>query len=490
MVHAALDWRGWRRALLAVALGAVLALALHPFDLPIVNLVVLPLLALAIARQHSFWAGFGFGWLVGLGYFALALSWIIEPFLVDAARTGWMAPFGLFGMAGGMALFWGLAFGISGRLARGGPGDALVLAAVWGLVELARGYVLTGFAWAQLAQGLVDTPFAQWVAFAGAPGLGAAVMLCAGLLGWRRSAPLGAVVLLLLSGVGYLRSTQPLPPDTGLNVRLVQPNADQRLKWNRDLVYEFYLHQLNMTADGDAADIVIWPEAAIAYLPDEDPELRQQIATAARGAPVILGARRREAGQWYNSLFVITPDAAIAAQYDKVLLAPFGEYMPFNDAAAAIGMRGLADIIGGGLQFGAAPAVLVAQGVPPFQPLICYEAIFPQFLLSDPRAAWLVQITNDSWFGKFSGPYQHLAQARLRAIEQGLPLARAANTGVSAMIDPLGHIVAQTPLDQRTALDVVLPGALGPTLYSRTGDMPAGLVLLALFGWAVARRRR
>jgi len=487
MIERLLHMRGWRRALLAMLLGAVLALALQPFNLPWVNVLVLPALVALLAPQARFWRGFGLGWFTGLGYFSVALSWIVEPFLIDIPRTGWLAPFGILGMAGGMALFWGLAFGLAARIATGAPRDAVALAGIWGAVELARGYIFTGFPWAQLAQGLVDTPLAQWVAYVGAPGLGAMVMLGAGLLAYKRSILAGLIMLLAMGAVGIMRESRDLPPDTGLHVRLVQPNADQHIKWDPARIYEFFQRQVEMTSAGEVPDVTIWPEAAIAYLPAEDDLLRIEIAAAGRGNPVILGAVRRADAGIYNSLFVIGPDAEIAAQYDKVRLAPFGEYMPFNKFFAAIGISGLADIIGGGAQHGTATGPISVEGLPPFLPLICYEAIFPQAASSSPRPAWLVQITNDGWFGTFSGPYQHLAHARLRAIEQGLPLARAANTGVSAMIDPLGHIRVQSRLGEQVALDAQLPGALPPTLYSRIGDWTVALVLCLLILMVVGR---
>lgn len=477
MIKRALHLRGWRRALLALVLGAVLALAMQPFNLPVVNLLVLPLLVALLSPQGGFWRGFGLGWFVGLGYFALAMHWIVEPFLVDVARHGWLAPFGLLGMTGGMALFWGLAFGLAARISTGGPRDAVALAAIWGAVELARGYIFTGFPWAQLAQGLLDTPLAQWVAYIGAPGLGALVMLGAGLLAYRRSFLAGLMLLLVMGVIGTMRDSRDLPPQTELTVRLVQPNVPQALKWDPTLIYAHFQRQWMLTQSGPRPDITIWPEAAIAYLPAEDPILRAEIAEAGRGSPVVLGAVRRADGGIYNALFAIGEGGDIVASYDKARLAPFGEYMPFNAFFASIGISGLADVIGGGALHGTASGPIVLDGVPPFLPLICYEAIFPQAAGVGPRPAWLLQITNDAWFGTYAGPFQHLAQARLRAIEQGLPLARAANTGVSAMIDARGHIRAQTRLGEMAALDVPLPGALAPTLYSRIGDWPIALLL-------------
>ena len=474
----------WLRFGLAVVAGLALALGQAPYNFPYLAIIALPALLWLLKKAHGWKGGFAVGWGAGLGYFGLTLSWIMEPFQVDAAQFGWMAPYALALMAAGMALFWGLGFALSRPRA-----NALVLAGFWTLAELLRSYIFTGFPWALMAYNWVDTPIIQAVSLVSVHGLGFLIVLAGGLLLSKRGALLSLLIIASLTGYGIYRLQTPIN-DSGLTVRLVQPNAVQSQKWDPDYIPVFYQRQLSLSASVGRPDVVIWPEAAIAYLPDEQPFVRRQITTAAQ-APVILGARRRDEGGVYNSLFVLNKDSSIADVYDKYHLVPFGEYIPFRGLAARLGLKGLADQMGQGNTPGSGPKILEAEGLPPFLPLICYEAIFPQGI-TGPRPAWLVQITNDAWFGIRSGPYQHLAQARVRAIEQGLPLARAANTGISAMVDPLGRITASLPLGVDGYIDAPLAKPLPPTLLARWGQWPmiGGIALLLLLGWSMAHPRR
>ena len=209
------------------------------------------------------------------------------------------------------------------------------------------------------------------------------------------------------------------------------------------------------------------------------------------GAPTITGIQRSEGAAWFNSLAEFTADARIGAVYDKFHLVPFGEYIPWGDALAQVGITAFAAQQGNGYSSGPGPAVMSAPGLPPFQPLICYEAIFPQHLRGlDRRPEWLLQATNDAWFGQFSGPYQHLAQARLRAIESGLPLIRAANTGISAVIDPHGHVRQSLGLGVEGKIDAALPAALPETPWMRWGNAPAVLLSLLALAAVLIRRKR
>jgi len=472
----------WLRFGLAIVAGLGLAMGQAPYNFPYLAIAALPALLWLLRKSRCWKGGFAVGWGAGLGYFGLTLGWIVEPFLVDAERYGWMAPFALGLMAGGIALFWGLGFALAQRWP-----SAVVLAGFWALAELLRSYIFTGFPWALMAYNWVETPIIQAASLIGVHGLGFLIVLAGGLLLSKRGAVLSVLIVASLAGYGYFRLQTPIE-DTGLTVRLVQPNAIQTQKWDPDFIPLFYQRQLTLSAKIGKPDVVIWPEAAIAYLPDEQPFVRTQITTAAQ-APVILGARRRDEGGAYNSLFLLNKDSSIEGIYDKYHLVPFGEYMPLQGLARQWGLKGLAEQMGGSISFGTGPKTLEAEGVPPFLPLICYEAIFPQGV-AGPRPAWLVQITNDAWFGEASGPYQHLAQARVRAIEQGLPLARAANTGISAMIDPLGRITKSLPLGLDGFIDAPLAKPLPATLLARTGQWPVIGLILALLSAGIALNRR
>ncbi len=474
----------WLRFGLAIIAGLALALGQAPYNFPYLAIIALPALLWLLQKTCCWKGGFAVGWGAGLGYFGLTLSWIVEPFLVDAERYGWMAPFALALMAAGIALFWGLGFALAQRWP-----NALVLAGFWALAELLRAYIFTGFPWALMAYNWVETPIIQAASLIGVHGLGFLIVLAGGLLLSKRGALLAVLIMASLTGYGFYR-LQTVVENTGLTVRLIQPNAIQTQKWDPDYIPLFYQRQLTLSASIGRPDIVIWPEAAIAYLPDEQPFIRTQITTAAQ-APVILGARRRDADGFYNSLFLLNKDSRIEDVYDKYHLVPFGEYMPLQGLAKQLGLKGLAEQMGPSNTFGSGPKILEGEGVPPFLPLICYEAIFPQGV-AGPRPEWLVQITNDAWFGERSGPYQHLAQNRVRAIEQGLPLARAANTGISAMIDPLGRITASLPLGIDGFIDAPLAKPLPPTLLARWGQWPAILLVFAflvLGMWLEERRR-
>lgn len=486
---------------MAVAGGLGLGLGHSPYDQPWLAFVALPLLFLLWAETGTARRAAWLGWQAGLGYFGLTLFWIVDPFLVDIGTYGWMAPFAVFFMAAGMALFWALAFGVARGLtaSRGFPG-LLALAAALAGAGLLRAYVLTGFPWALPAYAWTGTPVAQAAAWLGPHGLGL-VLLTLGLLpGLLRPLP----VVAALAGLGGLwvagaaRLDTPPPSDTGVTLRLVQPNAAQHLKWKAEMLPVFYTRQVDLTAarpaGGRAPDLVVWPETAVPFLLGDQPDLRADMAAAAGpDAQVVFGVRRvDDQGRWYNSLAAIGVGGALETSYDKSHLVPFGEYMPLSGTIEALGLSWLTEGLVGSFTPGGGAERLSLPGLPPFQPLICYEAIFPQEILTGAaRPGWLLQITNDAWFGLWSGPYQHLAQARMRAIEQGLPLARAANTGVSAMIDPYGRVTAMLPLGQSGFIDAALPAALAPTPYARSGDAPAlALVLLLLGGVAVAGRRR
>ena len=486
--------RGWRRVALAFFAGATMALAQPPLSFPVALFIAVPLLFLLVRGTEGARAGFGIGWVAGAGYFASGLFWIVEPFMVDPERHGWMAPFALVGMAGGLALFWGTAFGLAALSRRKGVASAVILAALWTLADYARSHVLTGFPWALVGYSWIDTPVMQIVSVLGPHGLGFLTVLAALSIGAR---PLVGSVFALavvagLWGYGTARLERPLPERVEpLIVRLVQPNAAQELKWRSDMQQVFFDRLLASTraVSDPVPDVTIWPEAAVPFVLGYADELQAEAAAAADpGTALILGIRRIDATpereEWFNSLAVLRADGRAEAVYDKHLLVPFGEYIPGAGVIARLGLPALTTLTRGGFTAGRGPHLVSARGLPPFLPLICYEAIFPNLMTApEGRAEWIVHVTNDGWFGEASGPWQHFAQARARSIEQGLPMARAANTGISAMIDPRGEVTARLGLGEEGFVDALLPAALPATIYSQYGDVPALaaiLVILAL----------
>lgn len=423
------------------------------------------------------------GWLAGAGYFAGALNWIVQPFLIEPERYGWMAPFALVLMAGGLALFWALAAGLAAAVSPGRAGRALGFALALTGAEALRGIVFTGFPWALPGHVWIDTPVAQLAALAGANGLTLLTLLLAALpvaLGGRGA--VGTLAGLAAAfGFGLWRLEQPLPATTGQMLRLVQPNADQSVKWSPEHAERLFALQLDLTAAEPRPDLVIWPETALPYLLEEGGGALAAVARAAGGVPVALGAQRLLGEAAYNSLAVIGPGGRLTALYDKYHLVPFGEYMPLGDLLwQTLGIRAFAAQQGHGYSAGAGAAVLDLGGLGKALPLICYEAVFSRDLRAAPeRAGWLLQITNDAWFGTLTGPFQHAAQARLRAVEMGLPLVRVGNTGVTQITDAFGRVQAELPFGTEGRLDAALPGALPPTAFARWGEWP---FLLTFFG--------
>lgn len=480
-------------------LGVIAATGLAPFGIWGATLVALSLILWRLARARAvavFWHSLA----AGLGWFGLAMCWIVEPFLVEPEIYGWMAPFALILMAAGGALFWALPAWLAARLAPGWRGRALAIAAALVLSDWLRGWIFTGLPWALTGHVWADTPVAQAAAWIGAIGLSLITWAIAVLpvLLWRparrgdpgavpRAAAGLAAAALLLGAVwaaGLNRLAQPLPPDRRVMLRIVQPDAEQRLKWDPQWSTVFFRRLLEISAQPGPRDLVIWPETAVNFLLEDAGELLPAMARAA-GAPLVLGIQRRQGSRYYNSLAALSPAGEIEAVYDKFHLVPFGEYIPWGDALERIGIGAFAAQQGHGYSAGPGPALMTAAGLPAFQPLICYEAIFPQHLRALPeRPGWILQATNDGWFGRFSGPYQHLAQARLRAIETGLPLIRAANTGISAVIDARGDLRQTLPLGVADKIDTPLPGALPATAWLRFG--PAPTILLALIALAAA----
>ena len=466
----------WAQSILAILIGMMGALAQAPVGLVPLILVMMALGFFTLSTTSGVRNAAHFGFLIGFGYFLVTLHWITSPFQVDAEQHAWMAPFALIFMASGMALFWSLAFGAARFL---GPVGTLVV--TWPLVELLRAYVFTGFPWATPPQALVDVFAGQGLAWVGPHGM----MFGMSLMAWLVFNSIGyAKVGQLCVGVALLMPTL-LPPLryaaelTEHTIRIVQPNAAQKDKWNPEKSRIFVDRLLQSTRAGETPDLVLWPETAVPYLAHNAPGLLAAAGQAGRGAPVALGILRAEETTLFNSMIVLNQTGQITQTYDKHHLVPFGEYIPLRPVLSALGLRAMADMFGDGFARGKGAQIVDFGPLGKALPLICYEAVFAHDVGATPqRPDFLMQLTNDAWFGNFAGPKQHLAQAQMRAIEQGLPMARAANTGISAMIDPYGRITHSLGLNEAGFVDAKLPTPLPPTLYSRIGDAPFAIFLL------------
>jgi apolipoprotein N-acyltransferase len=289
-----------------------------------------------------------------------------------------------------------------------------------------------------------------------------------------------------------------------LKLRIMQPNLPQDAKFNyaaKADVMQRYLRLSDRSTSPQANGVrdvthLIWPESAFPFFLTREPDAMAQIVELIRPSAVLItGAIRAPATpantrvtHAYNSVYVIDRDGAILDIYDKVHLVPFGEYLPFQPLLERLGLMQLTKIRGGFLA-GDRRRAMAVPSAPKMLPLICYEAIFPDAAVpKGERPGWLVNLTNDGWFGISTGPYQHFQQARVRAIEEGLPLVRAANTGISGVIDPAGRVLASLPLGAEGVLDARLPAAIAPTLYAQYGDVP--LILFFIAGGIVVARRR
>jgi apolipoprotein N-acyltransferase len=449
------------------------------------------------ARQAAWRA-----WLAGFFFALVAFFWIVEPFMVDVKADGWMAPFALFFMASGLALFWALAFWLARRIAPARSGAlALALPVLWTASELLRSYVFTGFPWGLTSYIWIDSPVYQLAAFVGPHGLTLATMLLvsgavfASLL--RKPVWLVAVAVVLGAafGVGTYLQNKPVTQPDGRRpvVRLIQPNAPQDQKWDPEMMPVFYQRQLALTREKTpvAPDLVIWPEAAVGFLLSDANAPLWEISQAAGGATVVLGALRLDGLRAYNSLAVLGDGGKIRQIYDKYHLVPFGEYVPGGWVLNRLGLKAMTAKYGFGFSAGPGPRVLDLGPLGKVQPLICYEAIFPHEIRSvDTRPDWMMMLTNDAWFGANAGPRQHFAQARARAIEMALPMVRVANTGISAVIDARGRVLKSLPLGVSGRIDAELPAPLPASPYWRFGDTPVFLLLIVLGLAAFAGRRR
>ena len=504
--------RGVQRYATAFVLGALAAAALAPLHLVPVLLISFPGWAWLVAASTRARAALAAGWWFGFGFFVAGLYWVGHAFLVDAERFAALAPLAVLGLPAGLALFPAIAGWAIWRTRLGGLGLVFGLALAWTAAEWLRGFLLTGFPWNLV--GYTWTAFdgmTQLAALAGIHGLSFLTVVLAALpvllmdrgrtppARWR---PLlaGLVVLLAVWGGGHLRlagaADETVP---GVQLRLVQPNVAQADKWRPDLREAHFARLLRMSsAPGhDRITHIIWPEAAIPYFVSREPARARMIgALVAPDGLVLAGARRLSPEgvdpiRVWNSVLAIDHRGRIVEAYDKAHLVPFGEYVPLRGLLRWLGVE---KVTPGPLDFSAGPGprTLVLDGLPAVAPLICYEVIFAAVSRAPgPRASWLLNLTNDAWFGVSSGPYQHLAMARVRAVEEGVPLVRVANTGISAIVDPHGRTLARLGLGRAGVLDGALPQALvRPPLYGRIGDLvlvPAAVVLV--IGLWLHRRR-
>ena len=511
--------QGWRRYGIAFVLGALMAAALPPADLTPVVFVTIPLYLWLDDGSRTAGASGRLAYVFALGHFTAGLYWIAAALFVDIGRYWPVLPLGLFGMPLVLATFVGVCLYLAAlarhRFKLSGLSWVCLFTAAWCASEWLRGHLFTGFPWNLIgyvwAGGFPGAlAMLQSTSWFGIYGLSFVTMLAAALLSllgaaslnpvahWRRALPAMAAAALILvpAGAGALRLHLAPTAETGIWLRLVQPSIAESAKWDPDAAEENFrrLIELSSAPATHPLTAVIWPEAAATFFLERDEPHRKAIAAVApQGGYVITGALRGApltgpVDQVWNSIEVVDPAAKVVAQYDKAHLVPFGEYMPLGDVLPLKKFTpGTID-----LSAGPGPRTLTLDRLPPFSPLICYEAIFPDAIVDkEDRPAWLLNVSNDAWYGRSAGPYQHFAMARTRAIEEGLPLVRVANNGITGVVDAEGRVLAHTELDSIGYDDITLPAAGGATPYFYFGDWIffAMLAAAAVVGLAPAWRR-
>jgi apolipoprotein N-acyltransferase len=542
LAHRVQQLGAWPSRAAALLAGMASVLALAPIYAWPVMFVTLPVLVWLIdgacgdarrPRRRTGWLGRGeaaaaaIGWCFGFGYFLAGLMWIGQAFLVDAATFAVLLPFAVTLLPAGLALYYAAAAAVAARCWRPGLERVLVLALALSAADWLRGHALSGFPWNLLGYALTyPLPLMQSAAYLGvyALGLCAVPIFALPMVVWgaskgrgaRRAAFAAAIAIVPLSLAGLLgwwRLSAAAPAVAGVKVRIVQPNVPEREKWrpeNQVRIFRDYLalSRTSPTGVDDAAvgiTHLIWPEAALPFLVLDSPGARAAIgAMLPPHALLITGALRAEPApqeapqgrRVFNSILVFGEGGSLVDRYDKIRLVPFGEYLPMQSVLEAIGLRQLTELRGG-FATGATPRPLLhAPGLPPSVPLICYEAVFPHAIVETAeRPGVLLNVTNDGWFGDTIGPRQHFHQARVRAVEEGVPLLRAANTGISGVVDAYGRVLQRLGLNRRGTIDTELPPALPPPPYARFGD---GLFLVLWLAGAgallltplLARRRR
>jgi apolipoprotein N-acyltransferase len=516
---------GWRRFAVAFVAGAISALAFAPFDLFPVLWLTVPVFVWLIdgseaGEAASWWrklvpaviVGFAFGF----GFFVAGLWWIGTALLVDADEFAWALPLAVAGLPAMLAIFWALGAALARVFWTDGWPRLLVFAVAMSAAEWMRGHLFTGFPWNAFGYALTPSPVMMQTASLGGVWtltlaaffiFAAPVLLIAERRRTRRAGRVAfaAAAALYLFHVGYGFVRMPAAPVSlvpGVNLRIVQPSIPQDERWETAGADTIMARYAELSRNGaktmTGVTHLVWPESAFPFLLTEKPSALTTIADLLPpGTMLFTGAARAERvvgsddpPMVFNSIYAIDDVGEIRAAYDKVHLVPFGEYLPFGGLLRALGLRQVI-ALPGGFSAGQTLRTLSLPGAPPFAPLICYEIIFPGAVIADgdgPRPEWLLNVTNDAWYGATPGPYQHFEQARVRAVEEGLPLVRAANSGISAIVDPYGRVLASLELGRIGVVDGGLPGALPATPYARYGDwIFLALAILMSAGAALGR---
>jgi apolipoprotein N-acyltransferase len=504
---------GWKRAAVAFMAGGFCALAYAPIYAAPVLFLTLPVFVWLIDASPNWRRAASAGWLFGFGYFFFNLFWVGEAFLVEADKFAWLIPFAVTLLPAGLALFWSAAAAIARLFWTEGIARLLVFAVVLAVFEWLRGHVLTGFPWNVVGYALTyPLPLMQSAALFGAYGLTAIALFVfpaplvmiadhrrrPSIAGVAGAIGLAAIPLTILFAYGAWRLSAPEAFVSGVKMRIVQPSVPQQEKWRAEFqrrIFDDHVALSLANPEGKADSLagithLVWPEAAMPFFPLETPEALDILATIIPpGTTLITGALRHDpnlppgalispATRTLNSILVLNDQAKLVSVYDKIKLVPFGEYVPFDALLSEIGIQKLTHGRGSFARGTSPRQLFTVPGLPPALGLVCFEALFPgEIVQGAARPGVLINVTNDGWFGNTTGPYQHFYQSRVRAVEEGVPLIRAANNGISGVVDPYGRALQTLGLNVRGVIDSQLPEALPPPVYAKAGDWMLLLVL-------------
>jgi apolipoprotein N-acyltransferase len=466
--------------------------------------------------QQAFRCGWWWGW----GFYVATLFWAGNSLLIDGERFGWLWPFSVLGLPGVFAFYPAVTTAFISlcykRLSLTLFGYSVCFAISWSLYEYLQGHLFTGFPWNLTAYIWAPyLPVAQSVAVVGSYGLGLITLFLFSLVGgailrqwsWKSlvcGALINGIALSLVGGLGYHRLKQhpTLFHDT-VWLRLVQPNFDQREKLDPRYGPEHFQKLVDLSTTQNAQrkpSHVIWAEGSFPWsLSSATLSLVPTVYEEGYPFILLLGCTyQNDKGDPFNSLLSFDSKGVLRPVYAKTHLLPFGEYIPCRSVLSLFVpghwlktiSPGQSDIVPGPRAY-----TTECEGLPPFRSLICYEAVFPRTVRSPDKEKrvspeWILNITNDGWFGYSPGPYQHFVSAQFRAIEEGLPLVRVANTGISAIIDPLGRVLYSLPLDVEGFVEGKLPKALTPSFYSIYGETLWIIGILALGAVGVVLRKK
>ncbi|WP_404400371.1 apolipoprotein N-acyltransferase [Pelagibacterium halotolerans] len=526
---------GWRRAVLMMLAGAIGALSMPPLFILLALFIALPMLVWALdGAEHRdgvlgklFGPAFRIGFFFGLGYFLAAIHWIGAAFFVDG---GWMLvamPFAVLALAAGLAIFWAFGIAFAHLFWSTGTARIFALAAGLSLAEFARGTLFTGFPFDLLGYALTaNVEMMQAASLVGVYGLTVVAILIAATpaLVWpaadrslvTRLVPLFAAIAVIAVQIGWgyqrVQSTAVVPQD-GMVMRIVQPVIPQDVKWQAFAREETVTRLIDLSTmrthpeDQGLDDVthLVWPEAALPFFLSEEPEYLARIARALPDGIILLSGAPREpygtddqivqGAKPYNSIFAFNSEGEVISSYDKTHLVPFGEFLPFDDQLRAVGFS---QMVAGtdGWAHGDARRLMTLPGTPPFLPLICYEAIYSGGLgATVENAEFIFVVTNDAWFDGSFGISQLFHHSRVRTVEEGLAMVRAANSGISAIIDPLGRITARMEAGKVGAIKGTPAQPIAKPLFAQVRHVPfyglaAACALIGLGGFLAGRNKR